>query len=147
MKYDPEWEDMAVCRGVGSDHTTAGEASKKAMLTFINDYCNNCPVVEQCDGNATPTDRVYTVRAGKLPHVPETSTVSTSSINYEDPEVIAKVNQFIERGECCNGHSITTDAHVRVRSRKKVKLDKTEAIYISVICRMCEVARRGIITA
>lgn len=69
------WTERAMCLDVDVNRMTFGDAKTSEMNQFIHDYCEVCPVAQQCLdsafidwGNGTVTDDLeFTVRGGYLP--------------------------------------------------------------------------------
>lgn len=69
------WTERAMCLDVDVNRMTFGDAKTSEMNQFIHDYCEVCPVAQQCLdsafidwGNGITTDDLeFTVRGGYLP--------------------------------------------------------------------------------
>ncbi len=81
------------------------------LKQFIHDYCEVCPVVEDCLTTATEDDLYYTVRAGRLPLGQSTAKVGRPEVavkklrwKAKPPPLRARPGKTtLERGVCTKG--------------------------------------------
>lgn len=103
------WQDKALCHGVPDDYYMQGPASELPLKQkFIEDYCEVCPVAQQClDEGLKNDDMDYTVRGGYLPLLQTTAPGKGRPRGF---------SLLLSRGECMSGrHKILSMDDIRVR--------------------------------
>lgn len=110
------WQDRAPCHGVPDEYFMKGPASELALKQkFISDYCEVCPVAQQClDEGLKNNDMDYTVRGGYLPILQAVKPVGRQVGHKVQVIRYGKGSKLLENGVCGSGlHVILSEDDIK----------------------------------
>lgn len=121
-----EWKERANCYGEDPkyfelvDHQNRkGWSGEQAieLLRAGQEYCIDCPVKATCGETATPSDRRWTIRAGKLPEalrLPARAKPNPSVGGHRLQKALVTPEQ-LKAGVCGRGHDVSDPETLTVR--------------------------------